>query len=351
MHRVEQTPQRSKSKGCLRTLLRGLVVLTVLVVLLAVLGFSYEHYASGQDPKRYPPLGRLIDVENHQMHLYCTGNGAPTVVLESPATGSAIDWGYVQPEIAKFTRVCAYDRAGFAWSEAGPQPRTARQAAQELELLLRTAGESGPFVLVGASYGGHVVRLFANDYPNQTRGVVLVDARPERLFSIPTFRQQANDGLGIVGGLAALSDFGFARPFIALIPDRMIPPAAVPLYKAKPGSFSIVFQSKMWQASSDEAHAMDTSDEQVAAIQSMGDIPLIVLRHGKPMFGSFAPDEAAKMEAQWQALQEEIAAKSSRSQIVVATSSGHGIQIEQPAIIVDAVRQLAKQSTVSNWLQ
>ncbi len=87
---------------------------------------------------------------------------------------------------------------------------------------------------------------------------------------------------------------------------------------------------------------MDTSDEQVAAIQSMDNIPLIVLRHGKSMFGSFAPDEAARMEAQWQTFQEEIAAKSSRSQIVVATSSGHLIQVEQPAIIVDAVRQLAQ---------
>ncbi len=324
-------------------LVRSLVVVMVPVVLLAVLGFSYELYASDQDPKRYPPLGRLIDVENHQMHLNCTGTGAPTVVLESPATGSAIDWGYVQPEIAKFTRVCAYDRAGFAWSEAGPQPRTARQAAKELELLLRTAGESGPFVLVGASYGGHVVRLFANDYPDQTRGVVLVDARPEQLFSIPAIRQQADSSLGVVGGLAALSDFGFARLFVALAPDKMIPPAAVPLYKAKPGSYSIVFQSRMWHASSDEAHAMDASDAQVAAIQSMGDTPLIVLRHGKPMFGSFPPDEAARMEAQWQAFQEEIAAKSSKSQIVVATSSGHLIQGEQPTIIVDAVRQLARE--------
>ncbi len=93
---------------------------------------------------------------------------------------------------------------------------------------------------------------------------------------------------------------------------------------------------------------MDTSDEQVSAIGSMGDIPLIVLRHGKPMFGSFPPDEAVKMEAQWQAFQEEIATKSSKSQIVVATSSGHIIQMEQPSIIVDAVRQLAKQTTVSS---
>lgn len=343
MRRVEPPLERSKPTGCLRRLLGSLVVLIVLAVLLAVFGFSYEHYASDRDSNRYPPLGRLIDVENHQMHLYCTGTGAPTVVLESQANSSAIDWGYVQPEIAKFTRVCAYDRAGFAWSEAGPQPRTARQAAKELELLLRIAGESGPFVLVGASYGGHVVRVFANDYPDQTAGVVLVDARPERLFSIATIRQQANAGLGIVGGLAALSDFGFARLFIALVPERMIPPAGVPIYKAKPGSFSIVFQSKMWHASSDEAHAMDTSDEQVAAIQSMNDIPLIILRHGKSMFGSFAPDEAARMEAQWQAFQEEIAAKSSRSQIVVATSSGHLIQVEQPAIIVDAVHQLSAQ--------
>ncbi len=343
MNPINYPPHRSKFTGCLRTLLRVFVVLTVLVVLLAILGFGFERYASVEDPKRYPPMGRMIDVENHQMHLYCTGTGAPTVVLETAASSSAIDWGFVQPEIAKFTRVCSYDRAGFAWSEAGPLPRTARQAAKELELLLRGAGESGPFVMVGASYGGHVVRVFANDYPAQTRGIVLVDARPERLYSIPAIRQQANSGLGLVSALATLTDFGFARLFIALAPDKMIPSSAVPYYKSIPGSFSIVFQSRMWHASSDEAHAIDTSDEQVAAIQSMGDMPLIVLRHGKPMFGSLPPAEAAQIEAQWQAFQEEIAAKSSKSQIMIATSSGHIIQVEQPALIVDAVRQLTKQ--------
>ncbi len=334
------TPKRSKLKGCLQLLTRGLLGLILLIVGLALVGFGYERYASQEDHKRYPPLGRLVEVENHKLHLYCTGTGAPTVVLESAANSSAIDWGLVQPEIAQFTRVCSYDRAGFAWSEPGPLPRSARQAAQELEALLRAAGEPGPFILVGASYGGHVVRVFANDYSGQVAGMVLVDARPEKLFTIPTIRQQANSELGMASTLTTLGDLGLARLLVALMPDKMIPAVMVPVYNAKPGSYAIVFQSKMWHASADELHALDISDAQVAAIPSMGDMPLIVIRHGKSMFGSFPPAQAAEMESQWRTFQEEIAAQSPQSQILVAEKSGHVIQGEQPTIIVDAVRQL-----------
>ncbi len=123
-------------------------------------------------------------------------------------------------------------------------------------------------------------------------------------------------------------------------PEKMMPPAAVPLYKSHPGSYEIVFQHKLWYASCAEAQAMETSDAQVAAIEAMGDTPLIVIRHGKPMFGSLSPRAAEEMEQKWQAYQEEIARQSSAGRIMVAEASGHGIQGEQPGIIIEAVQQL-----------
>lgn len=337
---TEHPPKRSKLKGCLRILARGFMGMVALIIILAVVGYVYEHYASEQDMKRYPPPGQLILVEDHKLHLYCTGSGSPTVILEAAAQSSSLDWGYVQPPIAKLTHVCSYDRAGFGWSELGPQPRTAQQEADELHSLLDEAGEQGPYILVGASYGGHIVRLFAHDYPEQVSGIILADARPEKLFSTPAIQQQARASLGFLRVIVFLGEFGLSRPLIATIPDKMIPPAAVPLYKSHPGSYKIVFQHKLWYASYAEAQAMETSDAQVAAIESMGDTPLIVIRHGKSMFGSLSPQAAAEMEQKWQAYQEEIARQSSTGRIIVAEASGHGIQLEQPAIIIESVQQL-----------
>ncbi len=339
---TEHPPKRSKLKGCLQILARGLKGLVALIVILAVVGYVYEHYASEHDMKRYPPSGQLIQVGNHKLHLYCTGSGSPTVILEAAAQSSSLDWGYVQPPIAQLTRVCSYDRAGFGWSELdiGTQPRTAQLEANELHSLLIEAGEQGPYVLVGASYGGHIVRLFAHDYPEQVGGVILVDTRPEKFFSIPAIQQQLRSSLGLARVIAFLGEFGLSRPFIATMPDKMIPSAGVPLYKSHPGSYEIVFQHKLWYAAYAEAEAMETSDVQVAAIGSMGNTPLIVIRHGKPMFSTLPPQEAEDVEQKWQAFQEEIARQSSIGRIIVAEASGHSIQFEQPAIIVEAVQQL-----------
>jgi pimeloyl-ACP methyl ester carboxylesterase len=238
--------------------------------------------------------------------------------------------------------VCSYDRAGFAWSELGSRSHTAQQAAFELHSLLGEAGEQGPYILVGASYGGHIVRLFAHDNPEQVSGVILVDTRPEKLFSIPAMQQQGRSSLGPLRIIAFLGEFGLSRPLIATMPDKLIPSFAVPLYKSHPGSYEIVFQHKMWYAGYAEAQAIETSDAQVAAIGSMGNTPLIVIRHGQPMamFSSLPPQEAAEGEEKWQTFQEEIARRSSASRIIVAEASGHLIQVEQPGIIVEAVQQL-----------
>lgn len=333
-------PKRSNRKGCLQILMRCLAGIIVLILALAVIGRVYEQRASDQDMKRYPPPGQLVEVENHKLHLYCTGAGSPTVVLEAPANSSSIDWAYVQPTVAQSTRVCSYDRAGFGWSELATQPRTAQQAANELYRLLGAAGEKGPYILVGASYGGHIVRIFAHDHNQEVSGIVLVDSRPEKLFSIPAIQQQANAALNFSRVIAFLGDFGVPRLLIAAMPEKMVPPCALPHYKTYPGSYAIVFQSKMWHTAYAEALALDTSDRQVAAIKSLGNIPTIVIRHGKPMSGSLPPQDAEELEQTWQAFQEEIARQSSSSQIMVAIDSGHVVQCEQPAIIIEAVQLL-----------
>ncbi len=151
----------------------GIVVLVLVVLILA--GAVYESSAEAADARAYPPPGRMVDVGGYRLHINCTGEGSPTVVIEAGWGDSSASWGWVQPEVAKTTRVCTYDRAGMGWSEASPEPRTAREFAKELHTLLANANEPGPYVLVGHSLGGYTVRVYAHDYPEEVAGLVLVD--------------------------------------------------------------------------------------------------------------------------------------------------------------------------------
>ena len=127
------------------------------------------------DQPRPAPPGKLVDVGGRKLHLYCTGNGSPAVILESGAGGFSIDWALVQPEMTKTARVCSYDRASYGWSDPGPQWDTVEQVAHDLETALKKAGEHPPYVLVGPSMGGLFTRWYQHEHPDQIIGMVLVD--------------------------------------------------------------------------------------------------------------------------------------------------------------------------------
>jgi pimeloyl-ACP methyl ester carboxylesterase len=130
-----------------------------------------------------PPPGKLVDIGGRKLHVNCTGDGAPTVILEAGASAFAIDWSLVQPEIAKTNRTCAYDRAGLGWSDAGGSKGVG--VVTDLHAALQAAAERPPYVLVGASMGGIYVRLYEARYPNDVLGMVMVDpAHEDRLFAM-----------------------------------------------------------------------------------------------------------------------------------------------------------------------
>src|SRR5205085_1933646 len=149
------------------------------LALLAGAGLLYQGLAMHRDARWYPPLGRFVAVHGRKMHLICMGQGQPAVVLDSGLSGSALDWSRVQPVVASFTQVCAYDRAGCGWSDPGPRPRTSQQIVDDLHALLQAAGIEPPYVLVGHSCGGLNVRVYAHRYPDEVAGLVLVDAAHE----------------------------------------------------------------------------------------------------------------------------------------------------------------------------
>src|SRR5919109_2646978 len=128
---------------------------------LVLAGATYQGVATALERREFPHPGRLVDVGGHQLHLYCTGEGTPTVVLEAPAAGLSAAWGWIQPRVAETTRVCSYDRAGLGWSEAGDAPFDPADVPVQLRALLDAAGERAPYVMVGQELGAALATLYA----------------------------------------------------------------------------------------------------------------------------------------------------------------------------------------------
>jgi pimeloyl-ACP methyl ester carboxylesterase len=316
----------------LRGIGRTLAALFGLIVVLGLVGAIYESAAEAADVRAYPPPGQLVDVGGYRLHINCAGVGSPTVVIDAGWGDWSASWSsWVQPEVAKATRVCTYDRAGMGWSEAGPLPRNAQQFAKELHTLLQRAGIPGPYVLVGHSMGGLPVRVFVHEYATDIAGVVLIDsmnprqAKPSATTTPPAAATHAS-GFSILTlpariGLVRL----FARPLgltSGLSPEVQHPYTA---FSVTPRSF---------QTQLDEGAGMPESFIQAGAVKTFGDVPLIVLSRG------LDPDQ------DWQAMQTELLQLSSHSQQLFADKSGHNVQLDQPeaaaAAIVKMVAQLRK---------
>jgi pimeloyl-ACP methyl ester carboxylesterase len=142
---------------------------------MGLLGATYQAVASKADERNYPPPGQLVEVGGYRMHIYCMGEGSPTVILDAANMGTVSNWAWIQPQIAKVTRVCAYDRADLGWSDLSPQPTDTRQNARALHTLLNNAGEPGPYVLVGHSFGGLYTRMYTDMYPDEVAGMVFIE--------------------------------------------------------------------------------------------------------------------------------------------------------------------------------
>lgn len=153
----------------------GLLIGIPAIIVLTI-GVTYQGIATPLERRDFPPPGHKIDVGGHQLHIYCTGEGVPTVILEAPATGFSAAWGWIQPSVAQQTRVCSYDRAGLGWSEAGDSPYNPSQVPLELKRLLEGAKIQGPIVAVGDSLGALFVQMYASTYPKNVIALVLIDS-------------------------------------------------------------------------------------------------------------------------------------------------------------------------------
>ena len=289
--------------------------------------------ASAQTGDGAPP-GRLIDIGGRRLHLHCTGSGAPTVLIEAGASAFAIDFALVQPEVAAMTRVCSYDRAGHGWSERRPEVDTPIRVIRDLRALLDTAGEKGPFVMVGASRGGVFVRLFQAEYPDDVAGLVLIDPTAEdQLFIMWEGKGVALTSLSEEQHRSTLPPQSAEIPIPTREPQTGSPFDRLPdtLYATRVAldrqliasmPSTVGGQVVAESAAGDYAMLSRLSTARRASPNLLGDMPVVVLTRG---LGSSQAQQAAHAE---------IARMSRNSRHVVVPESYHEIHLSHPEVVV-----------------
>lgn len=262
------------------------------------------------------PHGHYADLDTHRLYYECMGEGRPVVLIDYGIAGSAVAWRKLQAELAKGTTVCAYDRAGYGWSDPGPSPRTAGQAVEEMQALIEAAGWKGPFVLIGHSFGGFDTRLFAARHPEEVAGLVWLDSsHPEEALQA---NPQARQG-----------------PVTNPIAQTAIHDGDIDDEQAA-GAY-LNTRRKAIFTQMDELSNFKTSARQVLDAGKIPDVPLVVVArdraHGQP--------EADAMR--WQERQRELARLSSRGEFWTAPGSGHEIHRDRPDVVAKAVRRVVEQ--------
>jgi pimeloyl-ACP methyl ester carboxylesterase len=304
-----------------------------------------------------PPPGKLVSVGTHRLHIRCDGEGGPPVVFDAALGGSSLSWSLVQPAVARLTQACSYDRGGFGWSDAGPLPRTADRIAGELHHLLRAAAIAPPYVLVGHSYGGLVMRLYASHHANDVAGLVLIEPAVPEEWSNPTDEQRALIARGVrlcrygataarrglahlVSMLVRFGALGAARLLVSLVSrgglHRADEGILAPIWKLPPEVRGVLremwTQPKFFEALGSQ---IETICESATAVMSAGppdydDLPLMVISSARSGEQRLQADAA-------------LARRSMHGRHILAAESGHWIPLDAPHVVIDAITAMVAE--------
>lgn len=310
-----------------RVLLRFAAGALGVLALAAAAGAAYETIAATGDRAAYPAAGHLVDIGGYRLHLDCRGEGSPTIVLDAGLGGSSLDWTLVQSKLAATTRVCSYDRAGMGWSDTGPAPRSPAHIADELHRLLEAGAITDPYILVGHSLAGKNVRLFAAAHPAEVAGMVLIDARSEKMDaeSSPADAEALTAAFEAQGAMFTLARrLGLARLFGAEFVGQ-------PLVSPDVAREMTLMQTAPIAVAETIAEGSARAADDARLIHSgLGTLPLVVIAAGHNI--DSLPG--------WAAAQAALAASSSNGRLVIAEHSGHYVQLERPELVIAAVREV-----------
>jgi pimeloyl-ACP methyl ester carboxylesterase len=289
--------------------------------------------------------GKLVDIGGRKLHLYCTGSGSPTAIMEAGASAFAIDWSLVQPEIATTNRTCSYDRAGHGWSDPGGSRGAA--VAADLHLVLQASGEKPPYVLVGASMGGLYVRLYDAAYPGEIVGMVLVDpSHEDRLFVM--FQGKAVE----IASLSAEEYRSTVPPGPVRVPRRS-PQTGAPFDRLPRALYetrvelerrliasipeSVPYETNLKAGEEERAALAQLRDLGTKQEHPLGDRPLVVLTRGNA-------------DQELRNARERLTRISTNARHTVVADSGHEIHLFAPAAVIQAVQDVLAGAKTSSRL-
>jgi pimeloyl-ACP methyl ester carboxylesterase len=317
-----------------------------------VAGLVYQSVGQRRGALRHPPPGALVDADGQRLHLVCAGAGGLTVVFEAGIAASSLSWTRVQPDVATFTRACAYDRAGLGWSEPSRRPRSLDRMIAELRAVAATAAPSGPLVLVAHSFGVFLALVYASRYPSDVAGLVLVDPPTEWQDVRGTRARVLWGGIQLSRFGGVLARVGIVRACLALLTGgapgvprtflRVFGPAATrtvehlvgEVRKLPPDVHPVVqtlwCQPKCFRGMAEHLGTLRETAATAGAVGPLGDLPIVVLSAG---------DQPPHIVAAHQRL----ASLSTEGRHLVAARSGHWIMFDQPEVIVATIREIVER--------
>ena len=327
-----------------RMSLSGALGLTLLPLLGGCAALTENSTRLQNNMASVPPTGRMISVDGRQVHLYCTGTGAPTVILETGKGGGSVHWAWIQRDVAKVSRVCSYDRPGYGWSDPTEAPMDAVNTSRQLYALLKAANEKEPYVAVGQSIGGDYARMFATEHRQEVAGLVLVDASSPSVLTtyaevgLPPFEKSAMASVLASSGsvLQVGKNLGLVRTTYSETWNKL-PPDVRPTMEA------FVANPQLIPTSVKESQSLGDSLMQVRALDSLGDMPVTVIASDKWIDPD--PDLAAK-RAEWNKRQQRNwLAISTNSRFLIVPGADHMSLLstkEHAAAVADSIVKMVK---------
>jgi pimeloyl-ACP methyl ester carboxylesterase len=323
-----------------------------IAVISGVAGWYYQTLGTRRDRKRFPPPGRLVDIGTHRLHLFESGRRGPTIVLEAGLMSTVLSWMELQRRLSPSFRVVSYDRAGLGWSDVGPMPRTSDRIVDELHALLRRAGVPPPYILVGHSFGGLTMPLFAVRYAQETAGVVLVDPVASAEWNPPSEQdlRLSRIGAAVCRRAAFLSRIGLTRFVAFLLSTRFKKVAATSvrlISRGAPGESGTVsspwlsalptqeremaaifwIQDKFAVTMASQLENLPASAAKLAKFASICDKPVVILS------AKTSPEHRRKEHAA-------MADRLPRGKFISAEKSGHWIMQDQPELVTQAIQRV-----------
>jgi pimeloyl-ACP methyl ester carboxylesterase len=320
------------------------IVLSIVVLVAATLALSSATNAIVMQIfwATHPAPGSFYQVNGHKMHLYCTGSGSPTIVLEAGwgVSTPVLGWGNFQSELAQITRVCSYDRAGLGWSEPQPGPGDADHVAANLHELLTQAGVTGPIVLLSHSWGGIYVRDYMTRYPANVQGIILLDSStPDQTKRVEAVTgPQDNSHMVLIIRIARLA-------YSAGIPRLLGMCKPVAGWEARAArALGEDSCRSHFDALVNEYNNFDASSAETLHSGPFGALPILIISHD-PVAGADPrePPEMRKLEPLYAQMQEELKQLSTHSLRIIAKGSGHEVHTERKAMVLSQVQLFIAQ--------